>query len=65
MSEMKKNAVYFRFQAKPNEKLVQIYYSALNFQNVVLATGKVAASVFVKDPLNQVRTKTHFCPDAM
>jgi hypothetical protein len=50
---------------KSDEKLVHIYYSALNFHNVVLATGKVAANVFVKDPLNQVRTKTRFCPDAM
>jgi hypothetical protein len=35
---------------------VQIYYAALNFQNVVLATGKVAANFFGKNRLNQVRT---------
>jgi hypothetical protein len=50
--------LYFRVQAKPDKGLVQIYYSALNFRNVVLATGKVAASVFVKDQLNQVRILT-------
>jgi hypothetical protein len=52
-----------RLQAKPDEELVQIYYSALNFQNVVLATGKVAANIFGKDRFNQVRTQTHICPN--
>jgi hypothetical protein len=47
--------LYFRVQAKPDNGLVQIYYSALNFLNVVSATGKVAANVFMKDRFNQVR----------
>jgi hypothetical protein len=51
-----------RLQVRPDEELVQIYYSALNFRNVVMATGKVAANVFGKDRLKQVRALTHFCP---
>ncbi|PNF15062.1 hypothetical protein B7P43_G16759 [Cryptotermes secundus] len=42
-----------RVQAKPDEKLVQIYYSALNFRNVLLATGNVAVNVSVEDHLIQ------------
>ncbi|PNF22348.1 hypothetical protein B7P43_G18279 [Cryptotermes secundus] len=40
-------------QAKADENLVQVYHSALNFKNVLLAAGKVAANVFIKDPLNE------------
>jgi hypothetical protein len=56
--------LYFRVQAK-SDGLVQIYYSALNFKNVILATGKVAANIFVTDALNQVRTQRHFCPNSV
>jgi hypothetical protein len=44
---------------------VQIYYCGLNFQNVILATGKLAANVFIEDRLNQVRTQTQFCQNTV
>jgi hypothetical protein len=46
----------FRVQAKPNQELVQIYYSALNFRNVMTATGRLVTNS-KEDRLNQVRTK--------
>jgi len=37
--------------------LVHIYYSALNFRNVMTATGKLALYGIISDRLNQVRKK--------
>jgi hypothetical protein len=50
--------LYFRVITKANEELVHIYYSALNFRNVMLATGKLSLNVVVSDRLNQVRKET-------
>jgi len=49
---------YFRVVTKGNEELVHIYYSALNFRNVMMATGKLALHVVISDRLNQVRKET-------
>ena len=53
--------LYFRVITKTNEELVHIYYSALNFRDVMTATGKLSLNVVVSDRLNQVRKKKHFC----
>jgi hypothetical protein len=45
--------LYFRVITKADEELVYIYYSALNFQNVMTATRKTAVHV-ASDRLNQV-----------
>jgi hypothetical protein len=50
--------LYFRVITKANEELIHIYYSALNFRNVMTASGKLTLQVFDSDRLNQVRTKT-------
>ena len=42
-----------------NEELVHIYYSALNFRDVMTATGKLSLNVVVSDRLNQVRKKNN------
>ncbi|PNF18738.1 hypothetical protein B7P43_G05011 [Cryptotermes secundus] len=47
------NLVPESVQTTPDEELVQIYYSALNFGNVVLATGKVAANFLGNNQLSQ------------
>jgi hypothetical protein len=47
--------LYFRVITKADEELVHIYYSALNFQNVMTATRKTALHV-ASDRLNQVST---------
>jgi len=52
--------LYFRVITKANEELVHIYYSALNFRDVMTATGKLSLNVIVSDRLNQVRKKTFF-----
>jgi hypothetical protein len=49
--------LYFRVVTKANE-IVHIYYSALNFQNVMTATGKIATHMTINDRLNQVSKKT-------
>jgi len=46
---------YFRVITKGNEELVHIYYSALNFRNVMTATGKLSLNGIISDRLNQVR----------
>ena len=48
----------FRVITKANEELVHIYYSALNFRNVMTASGKIALYGVASDRLNQVRKKT-------
>jgi len=50
--------LYFRVITKANEELVHIYYSALNFRDVMTATGKISLNVLVSDRLNQVRKET-------
>jgi hypothetical protein len=52
--------LYFRVITKANEELVHIYYSALNFLNVMTATGKLSLYGIISDRLNQVRKKD-FC----
>jgi len=37
--------------------LVHIYYSALNFRNVMTATGKLALHGVISDWLNQVKKR--------
>jgi hypothetical protein len=54
--------LHFRVITKPNEELVYIYYSAINHQNVMTATGKLAIDVIVKDRLNQVSKKPFVYP---
>jgi len=53
--------LYFRVITKTNEELVHIYYSALNFRDVMTATGKLSLNVVVSDRLNQVRKKKNNC----
>ena len=50
--------LYFRVITKANEELVHIYYSALNFQNVMTAKGKLSLYGIISDRLNQVRKET-------
>jgi hypothetical protein len=50
--------LYFRVITKTNEELVHIYYSALNFRDVMAATGKLSLYGIVSDRLNQVRKET-------
>jgi len=50
--------LYYRVITKANEELVHIYYSALNFRDVMTATGKLSLNVLVSDRLNQVRKET-------
>jgi len=50
----------FRVVTKEHEELVHIYYSALNFRDVMTATGKLSVNVIVSDRLKQVRKKTFF-----
>jgi len=50
--------LYFRVITKPNEELVHIYYSALNFRNVLTATGKLSLHMIITDRLIQVRKET-------
>jgi hypothetical protein len=50
--------LYFRVISKANEELVHVYYSALNFRDVMTATGKLSLNVVVSDRLNQVRKET-------
>jgi len=42
MSDLSRIMLYFRVITKANEELVHIYYSALNFRNVMTATGKLS-----------------------
>jgi len=49
---------YFRVVTKGNEELVHIYYSALNFRNVMTATGMLSLNGIISDRLNQVRKET-------
>jgi hypothetical protein len=46
--------LYFRVMTKADEELVHIYYSALNFRNVMTATGNLALHEIISDRLNQV-----------
>jgi len=50
--------LYFRAITKANEELVHIYYSALNFRDVMTATGKLALYMSVSDWLKQVRKES-------
>ena len=50
--------LYYRVTTKANEELVHVYYSALNFRDVMTATGKLSLNVVVSDQLNQVRKET-------
>ena len=50
--------LYFRVITKANEELVHIYYSALNFRDVMTTTGKLSLYGMVSDRLNQVRKET-------
>ena len=50
----------FRVIIKPNEELVHIYYSALNFRDVMTATRNLSFYVVVNDQLKQVRKKKTF-----
>jgi len=50
--------LYFRVKTKANEELVHVYYSALNFRDVMTATGKLSLYVIVSDRLKQVRKET-------
>jgi hypothetical protein len=50
--------LYCRVVTKVDEELVHIYYSALNFRNVMTATGKIALYGILSDRLNQVRKET-------
>jgi len=50
--------LYFRAITKADEELVHIYYSALNFRDVMTATGKLSLYVVVSDRLKQVRKET-------
>jgi len=50
--------LHYRVITKADEELVHIYYSALNFQNVMIATGKLALNGIISDRLNQVRKET-------
>jgi len=50
--------LYFRVITKADEELVHIYYSALNFRNVMTATGKLSLRGIISDRLNQVRKET-------
>lgn len=38
----------------PNQCLVHVYYAPLNFRDIMLATGKLAAEVIIRDRLMQV-----------
>jgi hypothetical protein len=58
MSELKQITLYFRVITEANEELVHIYYCALNFRNVMTATGKLSLYGVISDRLNQVRKKT-------
>ena len=53
-----RTVLHFRVITKTNEELVHIYYSALNFRNVMTATGNRALHVFDSDRLNQVSATT-------
>jgi hypothetical protein len=53
--------LYFRAITKANEDLVHIYYSALNFRDVMTATGKLSLNAVVSDRLKQVRKETFVC----
>jgi len=50
--------LYFRVITKANEELVHVYYSALNFKDVMIATGKLSLNVIVSDRLKQVRKES-------
>jgi hypothetical protein len=52
--------LYYRVITKTNEELVHIYYSALNFRNVMTATRKLSLYGIVSDRLKQVRKETFF-----
>jgi len=52
--------LYFRVITKADEELVHIYYAALNFRDVMTATGKISLSVVVSDRLKQVKKKHLF-----
>lgn len=47
-------AVVFRDPVPENKELVHIYYSALNFRDVMMMTGKLAPEVITKDRREQV-----------
>jgi maltodextrin utilization protein YvdJ len=53
--------LYFRVITKAEEELVHIDYSALNFRDVMTATGKLSVNGIVSDQLNQVWKKTIVC----
>jgi len=55
--------LYFRVITKENEELVHVYYSALNFRDVMTATGKLSLNVIVRDRLKQVRKETFVYSD--
>jgi hypothetical protein len=50
-----KNLICYSIQTEPNEELVHIYYSALNFKDVMTATGRVTSKP-TKRRLDLVRT---------
>jgi len=50
--------LFFRIITRANEELVHVYYSALNFRNVMTATGKLSLYGIISDRLNQVRKET-------
>ena len=52
--------LYFRVITKANEELVHIYYSTLNFRDVMTATRNLSFYVVVNDQLKQVRKKKTF-----
>jgi hypothetical protein len=49
--------LYYRVITKAKEELVYTYYSALNFRDVMTATGKLSLYGIISDRLNQVRKK--------
>ena len=45
---------YCRHHLKDRDELVHVYYSALNFRDIMTATGKLAIEVIARGRMNQV-----------
>jgi predicted alternative tryptophan synthase beta-subunit len=51
---VKQICVCYSVSSRPNEELVHVYYAALNFRDVMTATGKLSLDVVTSSRLDQV-----------